>query len=126
MSINKTKLMLFLIAILMLTVCTPAFAEPADVQEIAVANRPVKGQIELEKQGPMLKGFYKHTDAFGNTVNMPLYATDWLEGAVFEVRAVEDVIGRDGTLWYRADELADTMITTAGKAVRSRLLPLGH
>ena len=126
MSINKTKVMLFLIAILMLTVCTPAFAEPADVQEISVANRPVKGQIELEKQGPMMKGFYKHADTFGNTVNTPLYATDWLEGAVFEVRAVEDVIGRDGTLWYRADELVDTMITTAEKAVRSRLLPLGH
>lgn len=128
MKSNRKRLPILLFALLMLIACIPAMAsaDPADVQEITVPNTPVKGVIELEKRGPVLKGFYKTQDAFGYTLHTPIYGTGWLEGAVFEVRAVEDIVGKDGTLWFKADELADTIVTVAGTATTSKELPLGH
>ncbi len=117
-----------LAVLLMILACLPVlgFAESADIQRITVPNAPIKGVISLEKHGPILKGFNESRDAFGHTIHTPIYDTGWLEGAVFEVRAVEDIVGKDGTLWFRAGELADTIITTAEINASSRQLPLGH
>ena len=48
-----------LTALLLLLICLPlmVFAESAQVQDITVPNRPVKGVIRIEKQGPVLTGF---------------------------------------------------------------------
>ena len=116
MYFTKNKMPVILFALLLLISCLPAMsmAESADVQEITVTNTPVKGLIQVKKQGPVLIGFNKHQDPFGNTVNTPMYNKGSVSGAVFEVRAVEDIVGKDGTLWFKADELAAT-ITTKGR-----------
>ncbi len=122
------KIPVFLLALLMLIMCIPGMvcAESADVQDVLVSNTPIKGMIQIEKRGPMLIGFDDHQDAFDYTVHTPLYNDGWLEGAVFEVRAAEDIIGKDGTCWFKANELAATVTTTANRETNTELLPLGH
>ena len=123
----KNRIPILLIALLLLILALPVCsAEGLDVQEITVSNTPIKGVIQLEKQGPILTGFTEHQDAFGNMVHTPVYQTGYMEGAVFEIRAVEEIVGKDGTVWFKANELADTIVTTGNKADQSTLLPLGH
>lgn len=124
----KHRIPILLLTLLLLILALPAcvIAEELDVQEIAVSNTPIKGMIQLEKQGPVLAGFTEHQDAFGNMVHTPVYQTGYMEGAVFEIRAVEEIVGKDGTVWYKANELADTIVTTGKKTDESKLLPLGH
>ncbi len=128
MNTKRIRLPVLLIALFMVLCCVPALgnADSADTQVITVPNTPIKGIIELEKHGPVLKGFYKSKDAFGYTVHTPIYGMGWLEGAVFEVRAVEDIVGKDGTLWFKADALADTIVTAGEAPSSSKELPLGH
>ncbi len=127
MYFTKNKMPIILLALLLLITCLPvlSMAESVDVQEIPVTNTPVKGIIQVKKQGPVLTGFNEHQDPFGNTVNTPMYNKGSVSGAVFEVRAVEDIVGKDGTLWFKADEVAATLTTKDGEA-ETDPLPLGH
>ncbi len=93
--------------------------------DIEIPNTPVKGRILLDKHGLQLTGFEAVTDADGNVYQRPIYEDQYLAGAVFEVHAAEDVIGQDGTVWYRQDELVDTITTTTHGADASKELPLG-
>jgi len=93
--------------------------------DIVIPNEPVKGRILLDKHGLQLTGFEAVTDANGNVYHQPIYKDQYLAGAVFEVHAAEDVIGQDGTVWYRQDELVDTITTSAHGADASKELPLG-
>ncbi len=97
------------------------------VYEVAVevSNEPVKGNIIVEKKGLQLAGFEAQTDAFGNEYQQPIYEEKYLAGAVFELRAAEQIIGKDGIVWYEQDALADTITTTADGANASIALPLG-
>lgn len=54
-----------------------------------------------------------------------MYEEGYLAGAVFEVRAAEEIVGQDGTVWYRSGELADIITTTASGGDASKVLPLG-
>ena len=128
MYFTKNKVPTILMALLLLIVCLPvmSMAESAEVQEIMVTNTPVKGRIQVQKQGPVLTGFNEHQDPFGYTVHTPVYGKGYLEGAVFEVRAVEDIVGKDGTLWFKADEIAAQITTTAEGSGETAPLPLGH
>lgn len=128
MYFTKNKTPAFLLALLLLILCIPmmALAESVDTQEITVPNRPIKGLIQVQKQGPVLTGFNEHQDPFGNTVHTSLYNKGSLAGTVFEVRAVEDIVGKDGTLWFKADEVAATITTNAEGVAETKLLPLGH
>ena len=127
MYFTKNKMPVILLALLLLIVCLPvmSMAESAEIQEITVTNTPVKGLIQVKKQGPVLIGFNEHQDPFGNTVHTPMYNKGSVSGAVFEVRAVEDIVGKDGTLWFKADEVAATLTTKDGEA-ETDPLPLGH
>ena len=93
---------------------------------LMMMTAPVKGIIRLEKQGPVLRGFTEHLDPFGNMVHTPVFDTGRLQGAVFEIRAVEDIIGKDGTLWFKANETANVIVTSGEGVTESRPLPLGH
>ena len=128
MYFTKNKVPAILMALLLLIVCLPvmSMAESAEVQEIMVTNTPVKGRIQVQKQGPVLTGFNEHQDPFGYTVHTPVYGKGYLEGVVFEVRAVEDIVGKDGTLWFKADEIAAQITTTAEGSGETAPLPLGH
>ena len=52
MQLINHKIPALLIALLLLAACFPALAETA---EIIVPNTPIKGIIQLEKQGPVLR-----------------------------------------------------------------------
>ena len=127
MYFTKNKAPVILMALLLLILCLPVMvmAESAEVQEITVTNTPVKGRVQVQKQGPVLIGFNEHQDPFGYTVHTPMYNIGSLSGAVFEVRAVEDIVGKDGTLWFKADEVAAVLTTKDGTA-ETEPLPLGH
>lgn len=127
MYFTKNKAPVILMALLLLILCLPvmAMAESAEIQEITVTNTPVKGRVQVQKQGPVLVGFNVHQDPFGYTVHTPMYNIGSLSGAVFEVRAVEDIVGKDGTLWFKADEVAAVLTTKDGTA-ETEPLPLGH
>lgn len=49
----------------------------------------------------------------------------YLAGAVFELRAAEDIVGKEGSVFYRKDELIETLTTSKTGPVKSRVLPLG-
>lgn len=93
--------------------------------EIEIPNDPVMGRILLDKKGLQMTDVKITTDAWGNEVHTPVYEEGYLAGAVFEIRAAEDITGRDGTVWYQADELVDTITTTANGGDASKELPLG-
>ena len=118
----------FFLLLLILAIPILAFAEAGEmaVQEIAVSNTPIKGTIEINKWGSVLKGFSENQDTLGYTVHTPLYQDDWLPGAVYEVRAAEDIVGKDQTVWFREGELAATLTTTADSSVVTDPLPLGR
>lgn len=57
-----------------------AATDAAIAQEIHVTNTPIRGTIEIDKQGPVLTGFSEHEDAFGYTVHTPQFADGLLGG----------------------------------------------
>lgn len=127
MHMTRIKVPVLLIALLLLMISIPTMvlAENTEVQEISILNTPIKGIIQVQKQGPVLIGFNEHQDPFGNMVRTPMYNKGSVSGAVFEVRAVEDIVGKDGTLWFKANEVAATLTTKNGEA-ETDPLPLGH
>ncbi len=101
--------------------------EPGQTYEldIAIPNEPVMGRIRLEKRGMQLVGF-QQAAAGGYNINIPIYEDRYLAGAVFEIRAAEDIVGGDGKVWYRENELVQTITTTDSGADMSMELPLGR
>ena len=95
----------FFLLLLLLAIAIPILTYAEDeamiVQEIAVSNTPIKGTIEIDKWGFVLKGFSENRDTLGYTVHTPLYQEDWLPGTVYEVRAREDIVGRDQKMCIR-------------------------
>lgn len=92
--------------------------------DIEIPNEAVMGQIRLEKKGLQLVGFETQTE-IGFEYQSPVFEECCLAGAVFEVRAAEEIVGGDGTIWYQKDELVDTITTSGTGADWSKELPLG-
>ena len=127
MKAMKPCLISFLLALLMATMLIPAsLADENNVVTLNVTNTPIRGDVALEKNGLLLTEFRTETDTWGNTVSTPVYENGYLAGAVFELRAAEDVTGKDGTVHYRAGDLVETLTTSGTGSVKSGLLPLGH
>lgn len=101
--------------------------DPEQVSEVVaeVFNTPVKGRIFLEKKGLHFVGFKPEKDAYGNEVHKPVYENSYLAGVTFDIYAAENIIGKDGTLWYAANTLVETLTTTEDAPVQSKELPLG-
>ena len=94
--------------------------------DIEIPNEPVMGRVMVEKKGLRLVRLAEQVDAFGNIVHQPVYEEGYLAGAVFELRAAEDIIGKDGTVWFHAGDVADTITTTEAGKDASKELPLGR
>ena len=123
------KVSAFLLAVIMLLLCIPiGMAEETapEVQDLNVTNTPVQGRISLSKHGLQLKGFETVDDGMGNVVHRPIYKDDYLTGAVFEVRADEDIVGHEGTAWFNQDDVAAVITTTGAANDATGLLPLGR
>lgn len=93
--------------------------------EIEIPNEAVMGRIELVKTGLTLIGFMTTTE-HGYEVTRPIYEDRYLAGATFEIRAAEDIIGGDGTIWYTKDALVETITTSGTGSDMSKELPLGR
>ena len=94
--------------------------------DIEIPNEPVMGRVMVEKKGLRLVRLAEQADAFGNIVHQPVYEEGYLAGAVFELRAAADVVGKDGTVWFHAGDVADTITTTGVGKDASKELPLGR
>ena len=94
--------------------------------DIEIPNEPVMGRAMVEKKGLQLVRLEEQADAFGNIVHQPVYEEGYLAGAVFELRAAEDIVGKDGTVWFHAGDVADTITTTEAGKDASKELPLGR
>ena len=94
--------------------------------DIEIPNEPVMGRVMVEKKGLRLVRLAEQTDAYGNIVHQPVYEEGYLAGAVFELRAAEDIVGKDGTVWFHAGDVADTITKTGVGKDASKELPLGR
>lgn len=79
--------------------------EPLVYEMTSVADAPVKGVITVTKED--------------SDLDEPLANVE------YEVRAKEDVIGKDGTEWFKAGEVSDTLVTGVDGVATSKELPLG-
>ena len=119
-------LFLGMLVILMLPMTARAVTTgDAATVTLNVTNTPVRGDVLLEKTGMQLVRFEDEQDAYGNTVMRPVFQNGYLAGAVFELRAAEDIVGKEGSVFYRKDELIETLTTSKTGSVKSRVLPLG-
>lgn len=124
---SNRKLINLLVALVMLMtylIVPNAMADDV-VVTLNVTNTPVRGDVVLEKKGLQLVRFQDEKDEYGNTVMKPVYENGYLAGAVFEIHAAEDIIGKEGTVFYKKDALVEKLTTTNSGSVKSSLLPLG-
>ena len=88
-------------------------------------NTAQKGTITAEKTGEVFSGVNVSGSEDTEVIYQPVYETAGLEGAVYEIRAAEDVYTPDGTLRYTKGTVVDTVITDGDGFAKSRELYLG-
>ncbi len=88
-------------------------------------NTAQKGTITVEKTGEVFSGVNVSGSEDTEVIYQPVYETAGLEGAVYEIRAAEDVYTPDGTLRYTKGTVVDTVITAGDGFAKSRELYLG-
>ena len=88
-------------------------------------NTAQKGTITVEKTGEVFSGLNVSGSEDTEVIYQPVYETAGLEGAVYEIRAAEDVYTPDGTLRYAKGTVVDTVITDGDGIAKSRELYLG-
>ena len=120
------RLVSLMMAVITLLSMNIAFAatEPQTIT-LNVTNTPVRGDVILEKTGLQLTRFVDEKDSFGNTIMRPVFENGYLAGAVFELHAAEDIVGKEGTTFYKKDALVEKLTTSATGSVKSSILPLG-
>lgn len=89
-------------------------------------NMAQKGVITVEKTGEVFWGVNASGDEGSEVVYQPVYQVSGLAGAVYEIRAAEDIITPDGTLRYANGEVVDTITTGEDGTAKSRELYLGR
>lgn len=129
MSFRK-KMLHLVMAVIMLMTCIHLpgayAADDGNTITVNVTNTPVRGDVLLEKTGLQLVRFEDEQDPYGNTVMRPVFQNGYLAGAVFELRAAEGIVGKEGSVFYQKDELIETLTTSKTGAVKSKVLPLGQ
>ncbi len=93
-------------------------------------NMAQKGTVTVEKSGEVFFGVsvIGGTDENGNelpTIYQPQYEVQGLPGAVYEIRAAEDIVTPDGTTRYKKGEVVDTVTTGADGLGKSKEIYLG-
>ncbi len=88
-------------------------------------NMAQKGTITVEKTGEVFYGVNVSGTEDTDVIYQPIYEIAGLEGAVYEIRAAEDIYTPDGTLRYSKGEVVDTITTTFDGFVTSKELYLG-
>lgn len=88
--------------------------------EVERSNLAQKGMITVSKSGEVFSSVSEN-----NGMYQPIYAVSGLEGAVYEIRAAEDIYTLDGTLRAEKGEVVDTITTGADGTAKSKELYLG-
>ncbi len=88
-------------------------------------NMAQKGTVTVEKTGEVFFGVNVSGDENSEVIYQPVYKIEGLEGAVYEIKAIEDIITPDGTLRYEKDQVVDTITTSKNGSVTSKKLYLG-
>lgn len=94
--------------------------EAGKTTEVSFSNTLRKDTITVTKTGEVFTSV-EETDG----VYQPVYTTEKLAGAVFEVRAAEDIKAPDGTVLCAAGTLVDTITTGADGRATTKPLYLG-
>lgn len=94
------------------------------VIKVNKANMAQKGTVTVEKNGEVFFGVNVSGDE-DTVIYQPIYKDAALAGAVFEIRAAEDIITLDGTLRYAKGEVVDTITTGADGFAKSKEIYLG-
>lgn len=95
-------------------------AEGITIIKVNKGNTAQKGTINVTKTGEVFSDV-----TIENGIYQPVYGETALEGAVFEIRAAEDIVTPDGTVRYTQGELVDTITTGADGIAKSKELYLG-
>ena len=95
------------------------------VVKVNKPNMAQKGTITVEKTGEVFSGVNVSGSEDIDVIYQPVYEVSGLEGAVYEVRAAEDISTPDGTLRYSKGEVVDTITTSSDGFVKSKELYLG-
>ncbi len=86
------------------------------IVEVTFKDTPIKGQIEVNKKGEKVV-------IVDNTIE---YEFIPLDKVTFNIYAKEDILSSDGnTLYYKKDQLVDTITTNKDGYAISKKLPLG-
>ena len=90
------------------------------IVNVTRSNMPQKGVIHIIKTGEVF-----HSVVITNDMHKPVYEIKGLAGAVFEIRAAEDIYTLDGVMHYAKGELVDTITTGSDGIATSKELYLG-
>ena len=81
-----------------------------ELQIVSVFNKPLLGELTIEKTGEEATGTTSTTDDNGNLLETPVYEIKGLPGAEYVLRAKEDIVypdGYTGTLFQAGDVVLD-------------------
>lgn len=90
------------------------------VVKVSRPNMPQKGIIKITKTGEVFQSVIEQSGVY-----QPVYEIGKLSGAVFEIRAAEDIYTLDGVMHYAKGELVDTVTTGSDGIAVSKQLYLG-
>ena len=97
-----------------------AYENGITIVKVVKENEPQKGSISVSKSGEVFSSVVEHEGIY-----QPTYEIQGLAGAVYEIRAAEDVITPEGTLRYSKDEVVATITTGEDGTAASEPLFLG-
>lgn len=103
-------------------------SEDEDGLTIIKVNKPnmaQKGTISIEKTGEVFSDVHISGSDETGKIYQPIYKVEGLEGATFEIKALEHIYTLDGTLRYHKDEIVDTITTSKDGLIKSKELYLG-
>ncbi len=95
------------------------------VVKVNKENMAQKGTVTVEKTGEVFSGVNVSGSEDSDVIYQPVYEVQGLEGAVYEIRAAEDIITPEGTLRYSKGEVVDTVTTSSDGYIKSKELYLG-
>lgn len=80
------------------------------LQVVSVFNKPITGNVVIEKTGQVPTATEKGTDENGNVANKPIYEIKGLPGAEYALLAKEDIVypdGYTGTLFAKGADVLE-------------------
>ena len=96
-----------------------------DVVTVEKHNIAQKGRIHITKTGETFSTVLVEENKGFSDRYTPVYETGGMEGAVYEIRAAEDIYTLDGTLRAEKGAVVDTITTDENGKASSTLLYLG-